>query len=153
MFLKSRPHVPPFGDLENLEAPTTSHLFIDASTTFFSQPSCPETRLNQVTHWEVVKTMRNHFWDHWWREYPKTHSCSTQEEEVTIEFRGLRLCCGNRPLTHSSRWSLASGTHSCHSSRARQLNPHRNNEDRHRKVRSANHQACPTTPSLRGKRP
>ncbi|XP_058808559.1 uncharacterized protein LOC131674079 [Phymastichus coffea] len=70
--LNSRPLIPPAGDLDDIEALTPSHFLIGTLATSYPQISSAGQPLDRASHWELVQSMRSHFWARWSREYLNT---------------------------------------------------------------------------------
>ena len=70
--LNCRPLVPFTRDIDDLDVLTPGHLLIGRSLTSIPEPSNSYANVNALTHWTLVKTLRDKFWCHWSREYLNT---------------------------------------------------------------------------------
>ena len=54
---------------DDLDPLTPAHFLVGSSLASFPQPSSQDVVLDRLSHWDLVKGMRDYFWTRWAREY------------------------------------------------------------------------------------
>jgi len=67
--LNSRLLTPLFNDPKDLNALTPAHFLIGAPLTTYPEPDLQDVLSNQLTRWQYVERLRQHFWSKWSNEY------------------------------------------------------------------------------------
>lgn len=76
--LNSRPLCPLSDDPSDLEALTPSHFLIGRPGQAITEPSYSQQKINRLSRWQHVQSMREHFWNRWSTDY--LHTLQTRQK-------------------------------------------------------------------------
>ncbi|XP_046621081.1 uncharacterized protein LOC124305549 [Neodiprion virginianus] len=106
--LNSRPLSPLSGEIDDLQALTPWHLVTGFAPTAMHEPEFePRENLDRMTHWRLIKGMRNQFWMRWSRDYLHTLQQRTKwrQPQPNIEVGDLVVIM-DTSLNRQGRWPL-----------------------------------------------
>ncbi|GAB1867788.1 Integrase catalytic domain-containing protein [Camponotus japonicus] len=105
--LNSRPLQPLTDDPDDLTALTPGHFLIGAPLLAVPEPSLATERDNTLSRWQLLKKMRDHFWERWSREYLQTLACRPKWQKNETGPSIGDLCLLRSETTPPTRWPLA----------------------------------------------
>ena len=106
--LNSRPLTPLSGEIDDLRALTPWHLLTGFPPTSLPEPGIdPTENLDHVSHWRLVRGLRNQFWMRWSREYLLSlqQRQKWQQPQPNFKVGDLVLVLDNS-LLQQGRWPL-----------------------------------------------
>ena len=105
--MNSRPLTPCPGDLDDLDIITPWHLITGFAPQTISGPTDDSDILDHLSHWMLVKAMKDQFWCRWAREYLNTLLQRNKWTHATSNIEADDLVMlGDRSLLKKGRWSL-----------------------------------------------
>lgn len=107
--LNSQPLQALSDDTEDLSA-LPDHFLVGAALTAVPQPSLLDQTTNNLTRWQLLQRMRDHFWKRWSREYFHSLVYRPKWWFPDSDFGTLqvgRLCLVRHESTPPTRWPLA----------------------------------------------
>ena len=72
MVQNCRPLVPLFNDFSDLNVLGPGHFLVDGGYNSIPKPCKANENLDRLTHWNLVRVMRDNFWKRWSLEYIST---------------------------------------------------------------------------------
>ncbi|XP_036140869.1 uncharacterized protein LOC118644969 [Monomorium pharaonis] len=105
--LNSRPLQSLSDDPEDLTALTPGHFLVGDVPIVVPEPSLTDVPVNRLTRWQLVQSMRDHFWARWAQEY--LHSLTQRPKWLKKESRYEvgRLCLIRQENSAPAHWPLA----------------------------------------------
>ena len=108
MVLNCRPLTPLTGELDDLEVLTPGHFLVEGGLSSIPEASTNNKKIDTLTHWKLVRELRNRFWDRWSREYINTlqQRCKWTERRSNLQTGDLVLVLDPSLLLPNGRWPL-----------------------------------------------
>lgn len=108
MVLNCRPLVPLSNDLSDLNVLTPGHFLVADGYTSIPEPSHANEKLDRLTHWNLVRAMRDSFWKRWSLEYINTLQQRNKwtQRRTNIQAGDIVLIQDSTLIRSNGRWPI-----------------------------------------------
>ncbi|XP_031781116.1 uncharacterized protein LOC103318084 [Nasonia vitripennis] len=109
MVLNCRPISPFSGDVDDLDVLTPGHFLFGGPLNTIPRPNIDEADLPRLSHWKLVRGLRDSFWARWSREYLNTLQQRTKwtRARANLSVGDLVVIIDASLLRSNGKWPLA----------------------------------------------
>lgn len=104
--LNSRPLQALTDDPEDRAALTPGHFLVGSALNAVPEPSLVDEPPSRLSRWQLIQSMRDHFWNRWSKEYLNTLNHRPKWLRLGEEVHVGRLCLLRNEITPPNKWPL-----------------------------------------------